>query len=121
MIRDTPLASNSEVGEARALHQLTASARMQAVQTPVIPTVAALIAANPGTISLGQGIAHYSPPQQINDALANFYQQAGVHSYKAVTGTASLKAAIAQKLADDNGVEVSPERIVVTAGANMAF
>jgi aspartate/methionine/tyrosine aminotransferase len=94
---------------------------MQAVQTPVIPTVAALIAANPGTISLGQGIAHYPPPRQVNDALASFYQQAGVHSYKAVTGTTSLKAAIAQKLAGDNGVEVPPERIVVTAGANMAF
>ncbi|MEM6428529.1 MAG: pyridoxal phosphate-dependent aminotransferase [Deinococcota bacterium] len=101
--------------------QSSVSQRMHAVQTPVIPTVAALIAANPGTISLGQGIAHYPPPKQVNDALANFYQQVGVHSYKAVTGTASLKEKITQKLADDNGVDVPPERIVVTAGANMAF
>jgi hypothetical protein len=38
------------------------SFRMQAVQSPIIPVVGELIRANPGTISLGQGVAYYSPP-----------------------------------------------------------
>jgi len=99
----------------------SASARMHAVQTPVIPTVAALIAKTPGTISLGQGIAHYPPPPQVNDALSNFWQQPNAHVYQPVTGTPALKAAIQQKLASDNGVDIDAARIIVTAGANMAF
>lgn len=94
---------------------------MQAVQTPVIPTVAALIAQTPSTISLGQGIAHYPPPPQVSSALANFGRDPAEHIYKAVTGTDALKTAIAQKLATDNGVNIPQARIVVTAGANMAF
>ena len=40
------------------------SNRMRAVQSPVIPHVAALIRDNPGTISLGQGVVHYPPPPE---------------------------------------------------------
>jgi aspartate/methionine/tyrosine aminotransferase len=94
---------------------------MHAVQTPVIPTVAALIAKTPGTISLGQGIAHYPPPPAVHQALANFGSDPGAHVYQAVTGTPALKTAIQQKLASDNRVDIPQERIVVTAGANMAF
>ena len=36
---------------------------MQAVQTPIIPVVAELIRSCPGTISLGQGVVSYGPPQ----------------------------------------------------------
>lgn len=101
--------------------RLTASARMHAVQTPVIPAVAALIADTPGTISLGQGIAHYPPPPEVSHALINFGQRPGAHVYQAVTGTLELKTAIEHKLARDNDVSVAHPRIVVTAGANMAF
>ena len=100
---------------------VTASARMHAVQTPVIPAVAALIADTPGTISLGQGIAHYPPPPEVGRALANFGHNPEAHVYQPVTGTPELKGAIQRKLASDNGVTVDAERIVVTAGANMAF
>ena len=34
------------------------SFRMQSVQSPIIPVVGELIRANPGTISLGQGVAY---------------------------------------------------------------
>ena len=47
------------------------SQRMEAVQAPVIPDVAALIRDTPGTISLGQGVVHYPPPPQ---ALAPYVQ-----------------------------------------------
>lgn len=94
---------------------------MHAVQTPVIPAVAALIADTPGTISLGQGIAHYPPPPEVGRALAHFGQNAEAHVYQPVTGTPELKNAIQRKLASDNNIDVDAERIVVTAGANMAF
>ena len=48
------------------------SLRMQSVQTPIIPVVAELIRQHPGTISLGQGVVHYQPPQQALDALGTF-------------------------------------------------
>ena len=41
------------------------SQRMAAVQQPIIPVVGDLILANPGTISLGQGIVHYPPPPDV--------------------------------------------------------
>ena len=43
---------------------LNVSDRMHAVQQPVIPDVAAMIRANPGTISLGQGVVYYGPPAE---------------------------------------------------------
>jgi hypothetical protein len=38
--------------------------RMQSVQSPIIPVVGELIRQNPGTISLGQGVVYYNPPQE---------------------------------------------------------
>jgi hypothetical protein len=38
------------------------SLRMERVDTPIIPTIAALVRAHPGTISLGQGVVSYGPP-----------------------------------------------------------
>ena len=40
------------------------SLRMQSVQRPIIPTIGELIRAQPGTISLGQGVAYYGPPPE---------------------------------------------------------
>ena len=46
--------------------------RMQAVQTPVIPVVAELIRNSPGTISLGQGVVGYPPPQSAFEEIKTF-------------------------------------------------
>ena len=42
---------------------------MQAVQSPIIPVVAELIRNTPGTISLGQGVVSYGPPQEAFEEL----------------------------------------------------
>ncbi len=103
--------------EARA-HPL----RMQAVQTPIIPSVAALIRDNPGTISLGQGVVHYGPPQEAIDQIGPFLADPENHKYKPVHGIPSLIEAITAKLRVDNGICLdSQSAIVVTAGANLAF
>ncbi|MEN9225133.1 MAG: pyridoxal phosphate-dependent aminotransferase [Thermostichus sp. DRC_bins_24] len=96
--------------------------RMQAVQSPMIPLVAELIRQHPGTISLGQGIAYYGPPQEALDQIPRFLSQPGNHQYQPVHGIPELIAAIEEKLCQENGYHLqSGRRVVVTAGSNMGF
>ena len=46
------------------------SQRILDVQTPVIPVVGTLIRENPGTISLGQGVVYYGPPDNPRTVMA---------------------------------------------------
>jgi aspartate/methionine/tyrosine aminotransferase len=96
--------------------------RMLSVQTPIIPTVAALIRDNPGTISLGQGVAYYGPPPEAVDNISAFLVDPENHKYKPVQGVPQLVEAFGAKLRSENGIEVEGRStVVVTAGANMAF
>ncbi len=97
------------------------SLRMQSVQSPIIPVVGELIRSNPGTISLGQGVAYYSPPPQAIEAIQRFLADPENHKYKLVQGIPELLEVIEQKLEEENGVSPDGSRIVVTAGANMGF
>src|SRR5258707_8443018 len=99
-----------------------ASARMQAVQSPVIPIIGELIRSTPGTISLGQGVVSYGPPRESLVAAAEFGRTLDEHRYGPVEGSPALLAAIADKLQRENGIDVTrARRVVVTAGGNMAF
>lgn len=96
--------------------------RMQAVQTPIIPSVAALIRSHPGTISLGQGVVHYGPPQEAIDRIGPFLAEPENHKYQPVHGIPALVEALGAKLGSENGIGLgSRSAIVVTAGANLAF
>ena len=96
--------------------------RMSTVQAPVIPIVGELIRANPGTISLGQGVVHYGPPPSAMARMNAFFEDGENHKYKAVEGIAPLVEALSSKLAAKNKIGVNAaNRIVVTAGGNMAF
>ena len=99
------------------------SQRMDAVQTPVIPDVAALIAASPGTISLGQGVVHYGPPPEAFNAIAGFGGTASEHHYRSADGIPELHEALRVKLCAENSVAIDDDSQVlfVTAGSNMAF
>jgi len=97
------------------------SLRMQSVQSPIIPVVGDLIRSNPGTISLGQGVAYYGPPPQAIEAIKTFLADPENHKYKLVQGIGELLEAIGQKLEKENGISPDGSRIVVTAGANMGF
>lgn len=96
--------------------------RIKTVQTPVIPTVGEWVTEHPGTISLGQGVVHYSPPSEIDDGLIDFKSDPLHHRYKLVQGIPELLQAIEEKLRRDNGMAIeSKDRVMVTAGSNMAF
>ncbi|MGB8702780.1 MAG: pyridoxal phosphate-dependent aminotransferase [Thermosynechococcaceae cyanobacterium] len=95
---------------------------MQAVQSPIIPVVGALIRQYPGTISLGQGVVSYGPPPESIQALSEFLANPDLNKYQAVQGIPELRTAIAQKLRTENSIPLtSDQSIVVTAGSNMGF
>lgn len=97
------------------------SLRMRSVQTPIIPVVGELIRSNPGTISLGQGVAYYGPPPQAVESIQSFLADPENHKYKLVQGIPELLESIEQKLENENEISPDGSRIVVTAGANMGF
>ena len=97
------------------------SQRMSRVQQPIIPVIGDWIRANPNTISLGQGIVHYSPPPAISGAIARFWDDPSAHQYGPVEGLDPLRDAIAKKLETENRISLSRRAIAVTAGSNMGF
>jgi aspartate/methionine/tyrosine aminotransferase len=98
------------------------SRRAAAVQQPIIPVIAQAIREQPGTLSLGQGVVYYPPPTQVFDAIDALATDAALNKYQAVHGSDALIAAINAKLTVDNGCAPGPaQRVVVTAGGNMAF
>jgi aspartate/methionine/tyrosine aminotransferase len=100
------------------------SRRLRAVQTPIIPVIADLIRAHPGTISLGQGVVGYAPPPEALAAVERFAADPANHRYQPVAGIPALLDALAHKLAVENQIATGPahgNRLMVTAGGNNAF
>lgn len=96
--------------------------RMAAVQTPVIPVIAELTAENPGTISLGQGVVYYGPPEAAIKYLGQIDASGSIHRYGHTSGLQELRDLIAEKLKKENRIDVNKgSSIAVTAGSNMAF
>ncbi len=96
--------------------------RMDDIQAPIIPVIGGLIREVPGTISLGQGVVHYGPPAEAIDAVRSALERPSTHEYQDGAGLPALVARIARKLAAENGIDIGRgSRIMVTAGANMAF
>jgi aspartate/methionine/tyrosine aminotransferase len=96
--------------------------RMDAVQAPIIPVIGDIIRQVPGTISLGQGVVHYGPPQEAVDAARAAASDRSSHEYHSGDGLPELVARIDKKLRDENGIETARgSRVMVTAGSNMAF
>ena len=97
------------------------STRVERIQAPVIPDVAALLAANPSAISLGQGVPGYAPPAEFLQAAATVNPDPATHSYQAGDGMPELLHAWRETLAADNRVPRDEGTMLVTAGSNMAF
>jgi aspartate/methionine/tyrosine aminotransferase len=98
--------------------------RMDAVQVPIVQVIGDLIREVPGTISLGQGVVHYGPPQAALDAVRAALTDPSTHEYENGSGLPALLDRLTVKLRDENGIDASrgsDTNIMVTAGANMAF
>ena len=88
---------------------------------PVIPWVGDLIRSTPGTISLGQGVVDYAPPDVAREALARFCEEPDRHKYQHGLGIPELRERISARLAAENGIDEDRFALMVTAGGNMAF
>jgi aspartate/methionine/tyrosine aminotransferase len=113
---------------------LNSRSRMDSIQAPIIAVIGDVIRQHPGTISLGQGVVHYGPPEAALDAARAALSDPETHGYQDGDGIPQLLAAIDAKLRRDNGIrlratapsdasarQVSGYRVMVTAGGNMAF
>ncbi len=71
-------------------------------------------------IALSSGEPDFQPPRHVVDA-AYEAMLAGQTKYTTMTGTAELKAAIAEKFARENGLDYSVDEIMVSAGAKQVI
>ncbi len=95
---------------------------MASVQTPVIPIVSELIRNSPGTISLGQGVVNYGPPNTVTATIERFFNDPNNRLYQPVQGIRALRELLTEKLQNENGILLdNTNRLVVTAGSNMGF
>ena len=103
-------------------HSYYASKRISDIQSPIIPIVADWIKETPGTISLGQGVVYYPPPKSIYENSPIQNESLDYHLYSSVEGTVQLRKRICEKLENENDIDLSNnQKVIVTAGANMAF
>jgi len=96
---------------------------MLQVQSPMISVVGEMVKRHAGTISLGQGVVHYAPPEGVARAVAEAAaKDPRVNRYSLTFGIDELLEEIARKLEVENGMRIGAERrVAVTAGANMGF
>ncbi len=74
-----------------------------------------------GGVNLAQGFPDFGPPDELIDAAARAMRE-GVNQYAITWGAPILRAAIAEKFAWFNGVDVDPNKhITVTCGATEAM
>ena len=96
--------------------------RLQSVQSPIIPTIANWTQQTPGTLSLGQGMVSYPPPEEVMQAITQFGTLPEHHLYGSPLGNPMLLELIRKKLKQDNAINCDRGyQVMVTAGSNMAF
>ncbi|MHC4481885.1 MAG: aminotransferase class I/II-fold pyridoxal phosphate-dependent enzyme [Planctomycetota bacterium] len=66
------------------------------------------------------GEPDFDTPDNVKQA-AHRAIQAGFTKYQPAAGSAELRAAIARKLATENGIECEPEQVLVSNGAKQAL
>ncbi|MBT8116933.1 MAG: pyridoxal phosphate-dependent aminotransferase [Gammaproteobacteria bacterium] len=86
----------------------------------VTARVAELRAAGKDIIGLGAGEPDFGTPQHICDAAIQAIND-GFTRYTAVDGTPALKQAIIAKFSRDNGLDYTPEQILVSCGGKQSF
>jgi aspartate aminotransferase len=106
------------------LNKLTLANRVQRVKPSptlaVTARVAELRAAGKDIIGLGAGEPDFDTPDHIKKAAIKAIKD-GFTRYTAVDGTPGLKKAIIAKFKRDNGLDYTPEQILVSCGGKQSF
>jgi aspartate/methionine/tyrosine aminotransferase len=79
--------------------------RLESVQTPIIPVIANWTRQTADTLSLGQGMVSYPPPDSAMRAITQFGTAAEHHLYGSPLGHTRLLELIRDKLRQDNGID----------------
>lgn len=99
---------------------LSAQSKLPGVGTTIF-TVMSALAQHEGALNLSQGFPDFDGPKPLLDAV-QYYLTHGHNQYAPMTGVASLREAIAAKVADLYGLNVDPEtEVTVTSGATEAL
>jgi len=100
------------------------SARVQAVKPSATLAITArakaLKAAGQDVIGLGAGEPDFDTPDHIKAAAIAAIER-GFTKYTAVDGTPELKQAVIAKFQRDNGLEFTPDQILVSCGGKQSF
>ena len=103
---------------------LSVSKRMARVKPSAtgaaLALAAELRAAGRDVIGLGAGEPDFDTPQPIKDAAVAAIA-AGDTKYTPISGTAQLKAAIQRKFSRENGLDFTPQQILVSSGAKQSL
>ena len=106
------------------MNKLTLANRVQRVKPSptlaVTARVAELRAAGKDIIGLGAGEPDFDTPDHIKKAAIKAIKD-GFTRYTAVDGMPSLKQAIIAKFKQDNGLDYTPEQILVSCGGKQSF
>jgi aspartate aminotransferase len=106
------------------VERITLANRVQRVKPSptlaVTARVAELRAAGEDIIGLGAGEPDFGTPEHINAAAIAAIND-GFTRYTAVDGMPSLKTAIIAKFKRDNGLDYTPEQILVSCGGKQSF
>src|SRR5262249_23283346 len=97
------------------------SQRMLDVSPSVVTALKGWIASTPGTIPLAQGAVCYGPPPQAIAAMEKFHANPENHKYQFVLGLPALVEALTKKVKSENGLPMAGQKLMVTAGGNLAF
>jgi len=80
-----------------------------------------VIARVPGGINLGQGVCELPTPRILRDALTDAIRTDEPQTYTHYAGIPELRAAIARKLRETNGLQADESNVLVTSGSSAAF
>lgn len=110
-------------GDHAAPRRAAGGARLAAVDAPIIPHLAALARRHADPFSFGQGVAFFPPPPAAHAGVEAFWRQSSPHGYGPAAGLDELVEALGAKFTRENGFcgVGDTQRVLVTAGANMAF
>lgn len=75
----------------------------------------------PGGINLGQGVCELPTPPLLRQGVIEALAEDAPQTYTAYAGLPELRAAIAAKLRDWNGLAVADDGVLVTTGSSSAF
>ncbi|NOX09620.1 MAG: pyridoxal phosphate-dependent aminotransferase [Gammaproteobacteria bacterium] len=106
------------------MKNLPLSGRVQRIKPSptlaITARAAELRAAGQDVIGLGAGEPDFDTPDHIKAAAIQAIND-GFTKYTAVDGTASLKQAIITKFSQDNGLQYTPQQILVSCGGKQSF